>query len=113
MAEPTITQVFGAGAAQTATSITIQKADLASTGLTASGTNTAESLLTAIVLKAREHLTPTNFESNTDQSITIEPGFNSIIQRVNSSGGLTEYRQFQYQFNAHTLDNSVIDPDDF
>jgi hypothetical protein len=112
MAEPTLSQVFGAGATQTASSISISKADLATVGLTASATNTAESLLAAIVLLAKNALTDTNFEANLDQSITILPGFNSIVQRPDGSGGFLEYRQFQWQFNAHKLDNTSLDPDE-
>jgi hypothetical protein len=112
MAEPTLIQVFGAGATQTSTEITILKADLAAVGLTASSTNSAESLLAAIVLTGKAYLTQANFDANTDQSITILPGFNSIVQRSDSAGNFTEYRQFQYQFNAHKLDNSALDPDD-
>ncbi len=111
MAEPTITQIFGAGAAQTATTITINKADLAAAGLTASASNTAESLLAAILLTAKGYLTQANFDANTDQSITILPGFNSIVQRIDGTN-TTEYRQFQYNFNAHKLDNTALDPDD-
>jgi hypothetical protein len=112
MAEPTLVQVFGAGAAQTATTITINKSDLAAVGLTAIASNTAESLLAAIILNAKAYLTQANFDANTDQSITILPGFNSIVQRSDGTGNFTEYRQFQYQVNAHKLDNSALDPDD-
>jgi hypothetical protein len=112
MAEPTITAVFGAGASQTATTITITKSDLVSTGLTASASNTAESLLAAIVLKAKEALTQTAFTTNIDQSITVEPGFNSIVQRAGTNGVAVEYRQFQYNIGFHKLDNLVLDPDD-
>jgi hypothetical protein len=112
MAEPSLSQVFGAGATQTASSISISKADLAAVGLTASASNTAESLLVAILLLAKNYLTETAFEANSDQSITILPGFNSIVQRSNGSGGFSEYRQFQFQFNAHKLDSAVLDPDD-
>ncbi|MBE9050651.1 hypothetical protein IQ243_09535 [Nostocales cyanobacterium LEGE 11386] len=42
MAEPTIAQVFGDNATQDTNTITITKADLVSTGLTASANNTAE-----------------------------------------------------------------------
>jgi len=112
MAEPTLQAVFGAGATQTSTTITITKADLTSVGLTASATNTAESLLAAIVLKAQTALTQSAFDTNIDQSITILPGFNSIVQRPSSTGETTEYRQFQYNFNAHKLDSQALDPDD-
>ena len=85
MAEPTLTQVFGTNAAQTATTLTITKADL--TGLTASANNSAESLFVAILLKAKSYLTTTNYEANIDQSVVIEtPGFNaqSLVTRNNA-----------------------------
>lgn len=113
MAEPTLTEVFGAGAIQDATTLTITKADLASVGLTASAGNTAESLLAAIVLKARDYLTDVSFNSNPDQSITVLPGFNSIIQRDDGTGTFNEFRQFQFNVNLHKLDNVAVDPDDF
>ncbi|MCC5626184.1 hypothetical protein, partial [Nostoc sp. CHAB 5715] len=73
MAEPTLAQVFGANATQTATTITITKADLPR--LTPSSTNTAESLLTAILLKAQDGLPQSTFDTNLDQSIYIALGF--------------------------------------
>ena len=112
MPEPTLIEVFGAGATQSATTITILKADLSSTGLTASSNNKAEALLAAIVLKAKLSLTDSTFTTNVDQSITIEPGFNSIVTKTASDGTSTEYRQFQYNVNFHKLDNAVLDPDD-
>jgi hypothetical protein len=53
MAEPTLIQVFGSSATQTTTQLTISKADLATVGLTASPTNTPESLIAAIVALAQ------------------------------------------------------------
>ena len=113
MAEPTITQVFGAGATQTATTISINKSDLAAIGLTPSATNTAESLLAAIVIFAKGYLTQSKFEANTDQSITIEPGFDSIISRDDGAGNLISYRQTQFNINLHKLDAGTLDPDDY
>ena len=113
MAEPTITQVFGAGASQDATTITIIKSDLVSTGLTTSATNTAESLLAAILLKAKVTLTQTGFDSNSDQSIVIEPGFDSIVTVDDGTVGLINYRQSQLNINLHRLDAGGIDPDDY
>ena len=112
MAEPTLGQVFGSNAAQTSSPITISKADLATTGLTASSTNTAESLLAAIVLLAKTSLTPENFNTVPEQSVTIAPGFNSIVAKTDGAGVATEYRQFQYSIGFHKLDNATLDPDD-
>lgn len=111
MAEPTLTQVFGPGATQTATVITILKADLVSTGLTASAANTAESLLGAIVLKGKDYLTQAAFDLDLAHSITIATGFNSIVQRDTGNGVFAEYRQFQFLLNAHQVDSATLDPD--
>lgn len=69
MAEPTLKEIFGPGAAQTAATLTIQKADLPQ--LVASADNTAESLFAAILLLAKSTLTPGRQEANPEQSITI------------------------------------------
>ncbi|MDB9374303.1 hypothetical protein [Nodularia sphaerocarpa] len=111
MAEPTITQLFGAGASQTSSAITIQKADLAGVGLSASANNTAESLLTAINLKAQQHLTQTNLDGNIDQSIVVEPGFSSFTTRGENNNS---YRIDQITLNLYKPDSgSIIDPDDY
>lgn len=112
MAEPTLTAVFGAGASQTASTITIDKADLVITGLTASSSNTAESLLAAIALKAKIALTSAGYESNSNQSITIEPGFDSITQRV-IDNTTYNYRLNQLTLNFYQVDAGAIDPDNY
>jgi hypothetical protein len=107
MAEPTLIQVFGASATQTATTLTIAKADL--TGLTASATNTAESLLVAILLKAQTQLTTTNRDANPDQSVAIETGFDQIAYR-----GTTAYYQSARTITMQKLNvSAAIDPDDY
>ncbi|MFK0729991.1 MAG: hypothetical protein ACFKPT_25105 [Gloeotrichia echinulata GP01] len=47
----TLQQFFGENASQTATTLTISKVDLTAVGLTPTAANTAESLLTALILK--------------------------------------------------------------
>jgi hypothetical protein len=69
MAEPLLTEIFGAGATQTATSLTILKAGI--TGLTPQSANTAESLLVAILVRAMLHLSPANAANNPNQSASI------------------------------------------
>lgn len=113
MAEPTVTEVFGAGATQDATTITVLKADLVSTGLTPAAGNTAESLLAALVLKAKEYLDQAGFDANIDQSITVTPGFDAIVNRVDGAGESISYRQSQLYVNLHRLDSAGIDPDDY
>lgn len=107
MSEPTLIEVFGAGATQTATALTISKADL--TGLTASATNSAESLLAGIILKAGTALTTTARDSNPDQSIAIEQGFDQVAYR-----GTTAYYQSARTLTLQKINTSAaIDPDDY
>jgi hypothetical protein len=110
MAEPTLQQIFGAGAVQDVDSITIAKADLVATGLTASASNTAESLFTAILLKAKAHLTTANQSANIDQSIVVGDGFGANIVIRNEN----EYRQDNLTITLDKfLGASTIDPDDY
>lgn len=107
-AEPTLQQVFGAGATQDATTLTILKANL--TGLTASANNTAESLLVGIVIKAKSFLTTTNQESNPEQSITIADGYAPSFAVRNN----TTYRQDDITISLQkSAGDTTIDPDDY
>lgn len=109
MPEPTLTQVFGTNAAQTAATITITKADLL--GLTASSDNSAESLLVAIVLKVQSALLESSFNTDTDQSIYIASGFPTFAFRGSNNN---QYRVDQLTINLAKLDTgSTIDPNDY
>ena len=112
MAEPTLTQVFGAAATQSSTVLTIAKADLTAVGLTASATNTAESLFVALLLIAKNYLTVANQELNVEQGVTVAPSdfnFQSLVTRNNLT-----YRQSTYTVNLQKIDTSAnIDPDDY
>lgn len=112
MPEPTLTQVFGAGATQTTTTLSIAKADLATVGLTASAVNTSESLLVAMLLLAKNSLTPAALETNPEQSVSIAQAdfnFQTLIERNNQT-----YRQSTYSVNLQKLDTgNTIDPDDY
>jgi hypothetical protein len=110
MAEPLLTDIFGAGATQTATTITILKADLA---MTASSTNRAETLFAAINKKAATYLTSTNFAANADQSISIAPGFDSIVYRTFNSVQ-SPYLQTQLTLSFVKAQASAgVTPDDY
>jgi hypothetical protein len=110
MSEPTLVQVFGTGATQDATSFTIQKSALAAVGLTAYSTNTAESLLVALILLAALYLNTTNQEANTDIQITIEDSQYPQIVNRNSA----QYRQVIYNVNLQTPEAEfTIDPDSY
>lgn len=107
MAEPTLQQVFGANAVQDATTLTISKADL--TGLTATASNTSESLWVAILLKAASYLTDANLQINPEQSISIADSFDTLTTRNNQS-----YRQKTYNVNLQKLDVGItINPNDY
>jgi len=80
MAEPTLENVFGIGATQDATTLTIQKTALATVGLTASSANTAESLLAAILKIAANTLTPTNQLLNEQQHCSVQVANSSIYE---------------------------------
>lgn len=109
MAEPTLIALFGANAVQDANTLTITKADLATVGLTPTANNSAEALFTAIVKKAGTILTVDNQDLNPDQSITIEDGFPSIVQRNELN-----YRQNQKTISFQKIDTQAeIDPDDY
>lgn len=109
MAEPTLVQVFGASATQTATTITITKSDLP--GLTASATNTAESLLTGILLQAKVGLTKATFDTNLDQSLYIESGFPGFVFRGTNNDS---YRNDSLTINLTKIDTAAtIDPDNY
>lgn len=110
MAEPTFQEVFGAGATQTATTITILKADLP---MTASATNRAEQSFAAICKKASTALTLTAFGSNGDQSINIAPGFDSLAFRTIGTVQET-LLQTQLTINFAKIQSSAgITPDDY
>ena len=106
--EPSLQAVFGAGATQTATTVTILKSDLP--GLTPAADNRAESLLVAILLKAKATLTTANQETNIEQSITINDGFvPSFVIRNNN-----QYRQDDITVSLQKPAGSIaIDPDDY
>ena len=111
MAEPTLIEIFGAGATQTATAITILKADLP--GLTASATNSAESLFAGIYKKAAIQLTQTNYGTNTDQSIVIAPGFDSVVYRTVNNDQVG-YLQTQMNTSFSKVQSSAgITPDSY
>lgn len=108
MAEPTLQSVFGTNATQNTTTLTISKADL--TGLTATSSNTAESLLVAILLKAKESLSEANRDINVDQSIAVD---------VATTPSYTTRNNAVYSRDTITVEldraagNLTIDPDNY
>lgn len=110
MAEPTLEEIFGNGATQTATTVTILKADL---DLTATSNNRGEQILAGIVKKASIKLTQTNFDTNPNQSITVTPGYDSLIYRT---VGTTQETLLQTQLSvnfAKIQASGGVTPDDY
>ncbi|OLP19822.1 hypothetical protein BST81_03570 [Leptolyngbya sp. 'hensonii'] len=107
MAEPTLTEVFGASAIQDGTTLTITKADLP--GLTPAVNNRAEALFVGILVKAMEALTATAQGDDPLRQVTIEAGFEQIVIR-----GENQYRQKTLTINLQKADVAGgIDPDDY
>jgi hypothetical protein len=110
MAEPTLQDIFGAGATQDATTITILKSDLP---MTAAAVNGGERIFAAIAKKASGVLTTTAFAANADQSISAQTGFDSIIYRTFNSVQ-SAYLQTQLTFNFAKIQTTAgVTPDDY
>lgn len=114
MAEPTLVQVFGAGATQDATTLVIAKADLVSVGLTSGSSISAEKLLTAILKLAAVNLTSTNRDNNIDQSVVVD--LQNVPTFTTRTSGTTTNTYIRDTITVE-LDKSYasteIDPDDY
>lgn len=110
MAEPSLIEVFGAGATQTSTILTIVKAALQTEGITPSDNNRAESLLAAILALARRYLTPENQLTNPNQSIVIGDSTSEILFTRNN----IKLRRFTLPVSFERPDTGVhIHPMDY
>jgi len=110
MPEPSLQSVFGAGATQTASVLSIAKADLASVGLTAADANTAESLLVALILLAAKELTEANRAGDTvNRNVTLPYGGQDVSGTVAAPFLRDAYSVLLYR--AYSL--SPVDPDQF
>ncbi|MBE9011032.1 hypothetical protein IQ250_12525 [Pseudanabaenaceae cyanobacterium LEGE 13415] len=110
MAEPTLQEIFGTGATQDANTLTIQKSALAAKGLNSSANNTAESLLTAIMLQAAENLTENARSSDTlNRSMTITYSGQDLLD----SGGVTFRRDTFITTLYKQTQLASINPNDY
>jgi hypothetical protein len=110
VSEPTLQDIFGAGATQDATTIHILKADLP---MTAAAVNGGERVFAAIAKKAATVLTTTTFGTNVDQSINAQPGFDSVVYRT-FNNVQAQYLNTQITFNfAKPQISAGITPDDY
>lgn len=91
MAQETLQQVFGANVTQTATTLTINKADLAAVGLTANAANNPGELFTALLLNAQAGAyNSTNQGTNPEVPITITESTYPSIDVRNSQNYLQQ-----------------------
>jgi hypothetical protein len=107
MSEPLLTDIFGAGATQTADTLHIPKSGLSM--LTALADNTAESLLAAILLTASARLSPLAATKNPAQNIIISNAPDTLV----SIGGVNSYRTNRLIGFRHPNDAAGIMPDDY
>lgn len=108
MAVPTLAEVFGPGASQTATTLTINKADLPT--LTASADNTAQQLVVGIILKIMQKLSPENHDADPDVKIEISNGGQSVIP---GTGGVNS-RQDNFPMTFYkSVAAEQVDADDY
>lgn len=111
MPEPSLIQVFGSNATQTATDLVIKKSDLVDAGLTPSANNTAESLLLAIILKFKAVLTDTARDTNIDQSVAVVDGYSPAITTRNNTIYLRN--TISVEVDKLLTGADTIDPDDY
>lgn len=115
MAELSLTQVFGAGATQTSTTITISKADL--TGLTPNASNRADSLAVGIIARLVEVYTPAARAADEDISIVALPQVPQIATTREVVNGLLVETSFLNKPVLVNLYNpfavSPASPDDY
>ena len=110
VAEPTLQDIFGAGATQTATTITILKSNLA---MAATATNRGDQIFAAVMKRAAENLTAASFTADPDRSINVAAGFDSLIYRT-VNNVQTPFLQNQLTINFLKLQSSAgITPDDY
>lgn len=112
MAEPTLQEIFGPNATQTATTLTILKNDLP--GLTPSENNTGESLLTGIVKGAAVKLTSDGRDANPDQSLAIdlEDGLTIVDRTINNASVQYERRTVAIELDK-VYGSTGINPNDY
>jgi hypothetical protein len=110
LAEPTLQEIFGAGATQDATTITIAKTDLP---MTAVASNRGEQILAAMLKKASTGLGATTFGTNIDQSVSIAPGYEQIVYRTVNNNPVA-YLKAPLTIDFHKIQATAgITPDDY
>lgn len=110
MPEPLLTDVFGANATQNGTTITIAKADLTSTGFVAATSNTAESIVVAMLMRFANTLTETQRATDTvARNVTVTYAGQDTI---NQAG--TQYRRDVWSAVAYKTSSIIaVTPGDY
>jgi hypothetical protein len=116
MAEKTIAQVFGTGAARLTSGATTPSAGLfipdsifIAAGLTSPATATAEGHVAAIVVALSATLVEADYTADTINSIYVSSGFSTFVTR-----GTDSYRVDQKIFNLAKIDSgATLDPDNY
>lgn len=101
---PSLTQLFGTAATQSATTFTITKADLQNASqwtFTPAANNTAESLFVALLLKAR-----LGQDVSTDAELVISDITQSLVTRNN-----VRMRRYSTTIEWYTVDSTIINVD--
>ncbi|NET03083.1 MAG: hypothetical protein F6K61_21565 [Sphaerospermopsis sp. SIO1G1] len=107
MAERTLQEVFGGNAAQTSTTITLDKGDLGITDPSA----TADKILAALAIKALANLDRTYFDADLSQTVFVEKGFDQFLPRGQNNDN---YVVRQININLAKLDaDAVLSPEDY
>lgn len=110
MAESTLVEVFGSGAIQDANTITIQKSALAAKGLTVTATNSAESILVALIMLASDSLTETARATDTvNRNLSILYAGQDLIEVSGINYRRDAFSLLLYKQQALT----TLDPDDY
>ena len=110
MPQETLAQVFGSNFSQDANTFTITKSDLASTGLTASSSNTPGELFVALLLFAANTYNTTNQSSNPEVPITITASSYPTIDVRNN----TNFLQQSYTVALETVLSAVtVSPNNY
>lgn len=111
MAEPLLGDVFGATCTQTLEAVGFYKSDLAAVGLTASANNTAESLFVALLLMARNSLTPEQRAADiANRNVTVEFSGQDLVDQ--GAGNVFLRDTFQVSLYRPTT-IAAVDPDNY
>lgn len=111
MAEPTLSDIFGVASIQDAATLSLQKADFASTGLTAAAANSAESLLVALILRSALLLTEENrLLDLPNRNVAVVYSGQDLINQ----GGGNVFLRDTYQISLYRVTTiEAVDPDNY